>query len=72
MPDAKIPRKLLNISEAAAMLGVSVGTVRAWADKGLIPHQKLPSGYRRFTEGDIAQVLADMNREVVPQKKRAA
>lgn len=66
------PRRLLTISEAAAMLGVSIGTVRAWADKGLIPHQRLPSGYRRFTEADVARVLEDMTREAAPQKKHAA
>jgi excisionase family DNA binding protein len=40
--------RLLTISQAAARLGVSVQTLRAYADKGIVPVVKLPSGYRRF------------------------
>lgn len=42
------PKRLLTISEAAARLGVHANTLRGWADRGLVPVIKLPSGYRRF------------------------
>lgn len=41
-------QKLLTIEQAAQRLGISARTLRNWADKGLIPVVKLPSGYRRF------------------------
>ncbi|HEX5501889.1 MAG TPA: MerR family transcriptional regulator [Thermomicrobiales bacterium] len=49
-------QRLLTISQAAARLGVHPNTLRAWADKGLVPHVKLPSGYRRFTVAEIERV----------------
>lgn len=42
------PTRLLTIGQAAKRLGISVPTLRAYADRGLVPVVKLPSGYRRF------------------------
>ncbi|HET8630747.1 MAG TPA: MerR family transcriptional regulator [Thermomicrobiales bacterium] len=53
-------QRLLTISQAAARLGVHPNTLRAWADKGLVPHVKLPSGYRRFTVAEIERVRQQM------------
>jgi excisionase family DNA binding protein len=39
---------LLTVTQAAKRLGVSPNTVRAWADGGVIPVLRLPSGHRRF------------------------
>lgn len=39
---------LTGIKEAAEILGVHTNTVRRWADDGLVPSSKLPSGVRRF------------------------
>lgn len=55
--------KLLTISQAADMLGVSVGTLRSWADKGLIKMIRLPSGYRRFTVEEIDETRRQMGYE---------
>ena len=55
--------KLLSIGQAAELLGVSVGTLRAWADKGLVHTIRLPSGYRRFTRGAIDDVRRQMGYE---------
>lgn len=54
------PRRLLTISQAAARLGVHPDTLRAWADKGLVPVIKLPSGYRRFVPEEIERVRTEM------------
>lgn len=51
---------LLNIGEAAKRLGVSTGTLRAYADKGDVPVVRLPSGHRRFRPEDIDRVRRDM------------
>jgi excisionase family DNA binding protein len=55
--------KLLPIGKAAELLGVSVGTLRAWADKGLVHTIRLPSGYRRFTKEEIDEMRRQMGYE---------
>ncbi len=53
-------RRLLTISQAAARLGVHPDTLRAWADKGLVPVIRTPTGYRRFVPEVIERVRAEM------------
>ncbi|MCI0820481.1 MAG: helix-turn-helix domain-containing protein, partial [Chloroflexi bacterium] len=43
------------VQDVADLCDVSVDTVRRWADSGLLPCHRLPSGWRRF---DPAVVLA--------------
>ena len=62
-PTPSAPRKLLSIGEAAERLGVSVGTLRSWADKGLVKTIRLPSGYRRFLHEDIEELRREMGYE---------
>ena len=62
--------RLLTISQAAARLGVHQNTLRTWADKGLVAHVKLPSGYRRFTAAEIARLRREMGLE--PSEGKAA
>ncbi len=59
-------QRLLTVGQAAARLGVHPKTVRAWADKGLLPVVKLPSGYRRFRPGDIERVRREMGLDARP------
>ena len=54
--------RLLTISQAAAVLGVHPNTLRAWVDKGLVPATRLPSGYRRFSQEQIAEIERGMLR----------
>lgn len=67
---AEEPR-LLTISQAAARLGVHQNTLRTWADKGLVAHVKLPSGYRRFTVAEIARLRREMGLESAEGKAAA-
>ena len=64
-------RRLLTISEAAQLLGVHQKTLRAWADKGLVPHVRLPSGYRRFDRADVERLVEEMRVEAQPEKDAA-
>ena len=57
------PTRLLPISQAAKRLGISVPTLRAYADKGLVPVVRLPSGYRRFDPEEVEQLIEEMRRE---------
>jgi excisionase family DNA binding protein len=43
----------MTVAEAAETIGVSGDTVRRWADLGLLPVYRLPSGHRRFDALDI-------------------
>ena len=62
--------RLLAVAAAAARLGVHPKTLRAWADKGLVPVVKLPSGYRRFRPADIERVRGEMG--LGPSEGKAA
>ncbi len=72
MPEERRTPKLLTVSQAAGMLGVHQQTLRAWADKGLVPHVKLPSGYRRFRVADIERLRREMGLEVGDEEGKAA
>jgi excisionase family DNA binding protein len=52
----------LNLSAAAALLGVHPSTLRAWADRGDIPAHRTPGKHRRFRRADIEN-WADSRRE---------
>lgn len=54
--------KLLNISQAAGILGVHPLTVRNWTDKGYLPFYRTPGGHRRFRLVELAQFQQDMGR----------
>jgi excisionase family DNA binding protein len=61
----------LSISEAARRLGVHPATLRGWADKGLVPHIKLPTGYRRFAPSAIQKLRQEMGMEETEGKVAA-
>ena len=49
----------VKVAEAAEILGVSHGTVRAWAEAGKIPMHKNPAnGYRLFKRAELDKFLA--------------
>lgn len=54
---------LLKISEAAKRLKISQGTLRGYADKGIIPVVTLPSGHRRFRRSDVEELRRKMGLE---------
>lgn len=60
--EAWIVKKLneyLKIAEAAEYLGVSVNTLRKWADEGRIPVRvNEANGYRLFLEADLKRFLS--------------
>lgn len=43
----------LTTRDVARLLGVSHGTVRRWADDGLLPSYRTPNGQRRFSREDL-------------------
>lgn len=50
---------LLNKAQVAKIFGVTVPTLRAWAEKGtLVPAVTLPSGRERYTETQVSDFIA--------------
>lgn len=50
-------RRSLTASEAAAIIGVSVATVRGWADDGRLPSHRTVGGHRRFDMDELRDWL---------------
>ncbi len=47
----------LSTSQAAHVLGVSLGTIRRWSDMGYLQSYRTPGGQRRFSRDQIEQFL---------------
>jgi excisionase family DNA binding protein len=63
----------LSTSQAASALGVSLGTIRRWADMGYLDSYRTPGGQRRFSVEQIEQFLETLQRRSVrtePQQER--
>ena len=48
------PASVLNVSEAARILGVAAKTVRAWTEAGKLSCQRTPAGYRIYDAKTVA------------------
>ncbi|MCW3050225.1 MAG: MerR family transcriptional regulator [Solirubrobacterales bacterium] len=51
---------LMQVREAARVLGVHENTLRRWEQRGLIQAVRLPSGVRRFRPEDIEHLRERM------------
>lgn len=60
-------RQSLTASEAAAIIGVSVATIRGWADDGRLPSHRTVGGHRRFDMDELRQWL-DQHGAPVPRR----
>ncbi len=49
-------------SQAARYLGVSIATIRRWADAGHITCYRTPGGQRRFSRDQLDDFIASMHR----------
>ena len=58
--DTTTSRLGLSTSEAARELGVSLGTVRRWADLGHMKGSRTPGGQRRFSREQIEEFLLSL------------
>jgi DNA-binding transcriptional MerR regulator len=55
-------KRTVGITQAARILDVHPNTLRKWADEGLVPHIRLPSGYRRFDIVELEQFRISLQR----------
>jgi excisionase family DNA binding protein len=56
------PQLTLTVSQVAARLAVSAGTVRRWADSGAIESFRTPGGQRRFDSERVEEFLRSLQR----------
>lgn len=56
------PQLALSVSQVADRLGVSIGTVRRWADDGYLEGFRTPGGQRRFNAGQVEAFVASLDR----------
>ena len=61
--------RTLTASEAAALIGVSVATVRGWADQGRLPSHRTVGGHRRFELEELREWLT-MRGAPAPEARR--
>jgi len=60
----------VKVAEAAEILGVSQGTVRAWAEGGKIPmHRNPANGYRLFRRSDLEAFLRKVGKPTTPRHR---
>jgi excisionase family DNA binding protein len=52
----------LSTSQAARVLGVSLGTIRRWSDMGYLHSYRTPGGQRRFSNEQIEQFVDSLQR----------
>lgn len=64
--------RTLTASEAAAILGVSVATVRGWADQGRLPSHRTVGGHRRFEQEQLREWLSERGAPVRQRVTRTA
>lgn len=50
---------LLTPAQAAAIVGVSVDSIRRYANKGLLPSQRTPGNQRRFRRSDVMALTVE-------------
>jgi excisionase family DNA binding protein len=62
----------MDLSEAAAYLGVHFTTLRRWVDAGKAPCIRTPGGRRRFNRAELAAFLATLHQGDLPEVAIAA
>jgi excisionase family DNA binding protein len=55
-------RLALTTSQVAVRLGVSLGTVRRWADHGHLRSYRTPGGQRRFSVEEVDEFVSSLER----------
>lgn len=60
----------LRIGQAAELLGISVDTLRSWADEGRLAMQRTAGGQRTVAAADLVPLLAQGRRVVEPHEER--
>ena len=52
-------KPLLSVSEAAALLGVSISTLQRWDKSGHLPALRTPTKRRRYRRSDVLSAVTE-------------
>lgn len=67
MPDPATSRQLdFTSSQAARYVGVSLATIRRWADAGHLSCYRTPGGQRRFSRAQLDDFVASLRSGAAP------
>ena len=69
--DGSGTKLLLRVSEAAAILGIGVGTLYHWVSEGRVPHVKLSLRCLRFRRSDLEQWILENAKDVISHDRRS-
>lgn len=61
--------ELMQVRQAAKVLGVHENTLRRWEERGLLRAVRLPSGVRRFRADDVDELRRRMFSEFAPLRE---
>jgi excisionase family DNA binding protein len=62
----------LSTSQAASVLGVSLGTIRRWSDMGYLESYRTPGGQRRFSRDQIEHFITSLQTGSVERERAAS
>jgi excisionase family DNA binding protein len=63
--------KLLTVKQAAALLRVSIGTLRRWDDSGKFPARRHPiNGYRLYRDADVRRLKRLIEGSIAAESRR--
>lgn len=71
MPHTLAKSGHLTTAEAAALLGVSVATLKRWAQSGLLPSERTEGGHRRYRLEDVRALAEPAARAEDPVRRGA-
>lgn len=61
----EVADELLSPAQAAAVIGVSVDSIRRYANDGRLPSQRTPGKQRRFRRSDVEALLLPSEPETI-------
>ncbi len=64
--------RLINVGQAAELLGVSPASLRKWSDEGLLAVHRTPGGQRRYSQADLDEFIRSMRQPPRSAATRAA
>jgi len=59
--DGEVENRMISMSEAARILGVSAQTIRTWCSSGKMKHSRTPGGHRMFKLSDVERMMEGEN-----------
>lgn len=63
--------ELLRVRQVAQRFQVSIGTVRRWTDRGLLPAERTAGGHRRYRAADVEDLFRSLTADADPVARQS-